>query len=340
MNFYSLPAVVHDINTGGSTLTLGEINQEAEVRFSVRSLYEVGDILVLIDPVKGTVLSKARITSVEDLRDVTGEAKFVVTLDQTVSGIVAWDGVSGGNDTLVFNTSINKGFVVQDSELTNSRRFGNFLMANNVDLVDNVYSGLPDQAIAGHSELDWPLGPYAKNVLVQGNQFSDIGFSNHALNEPYYQGAVAFFMDRVGDTVTGNYSVSDGVYEIENIQIRDNVFIDWAEKAIVVRNAQRVTIADNYIYAPNESDINNEARALLIENSKDITIENNIFDENLIPVLVGDVNLDGEVTFLDIAPFIEVLQSGVFQAEADIDGNGLVTFLDIPLFIEILQSQS
>ena len=35
--------------------------------------------------------------------------------------------------------------------------------------------------------------------------------------------------------------------------------------------------------------------------------------------LLGDVNLDGVVDFLDIAPFIALLSSETFQAEADID---------------------
>ncbi len=53
------------------------------------------------------------------------------------------------------------------------------------------------------------------------------------------------------------------------------------------------------------------------------------------PVL-GDVNLDGSVTFLDIAPFIALLSNQEFQAEADIDQDGVVNFLDIAPFIQIL----
>ena len=54
-----------------------------------------------------------------------------------------------------------------------------------------------------------------------------------------------------------------------------------------------------------------------------------------LPVL-GDVNLDGVVNFLDISPFISVLSGGPFQVEADIDENGVVNFLDISPFIAIL----
>jgi hypothetical protein len=53
-------------------------------------------------------------------------------------------------------------------------------------------------------------------------------------------------------------------------------------------------------------------------------------------VLLGDVNLDGNVDFLDISPFIAVLSGGTFQAEADCDENGDVDFLDITPFIALL----
>ena len=56
------------------------------------------------------------------------------------------------------------------------------------------------------------------------------------------------------------------------------------------------------------------------------------------PVLKGDVNLDGSVTFLDISPFIQILSSNGFQLEADCDCDGDVDFLDISPFIDILAS--
>lgn len=55
--------------------------------------------------------------------------------------------------------------------------------------------------------------------------------------------------------------------------------------------------------------------------------------------LLGDVNLDGLVSFLDIPSLIAVLQSGDFQAEADCNMDGVVNFFDISPFIEILNAQ-
>jgi hypothetical protein len=53
-------------------------------------------------------------------------------------------------------------------------------------------------------------------------------------------------------------------------------------------------------------------------------------------VIKGDVNMDGEVTFLDIAPFIAALSLGEYQAEADCNCDSELTFIDIQPFIDIL----
>ena len=57
------------------------------------------------------------------------------------------------------------------------------------------------------------------------------------------------------------------------------------------------------------------------------------------PILLGDVNLDGAVDFLDISPFIMALSMGEFQDEADCNEDGMVDFLDISPFIAILSGQ-
>jgi len=55
--------------------------------------------------------------------------------------------------------------------------------------------------------------------------------------------------------------------------------------------------------------------------------------------LLGDVNLDGTVNFLDISPFIGILTASTYQNEADLDQNGAVDFLDISPFISALSAQ-
>ena len=56
-------------------------------------------------------------------------------------------------------------------------------------------------------------------------------------------------------------------------------------------------------------------------------------------IILGDVNQDDVVSFLDLPPFVEVLINGEFQAEADVDQNEAVGFSDIPALIEVLISR-
>ena len=58
-----------------------------------------------------------------------------------------------------------------------------------------------------------------------------------------------------------------------------------------------------------------------------------------VSIVLGDVNVDGGVNFLDISPFIAALLTGTFQAEADVDQNGSVNFLDIAPFVLVLRGQ-
>jgi len=55
--------------------------------------------------------------------------------------------------------------------------------------------------------------------------------------------------------------------------------------------------------------------------------------------VLGDVNQDGTVSFLDIALFIALLTNAGFQLEADVNQDQLVNFSDIFPFIGILASQ-
>lgn len=57
------------------------------------------------------------------------------------------------------------------------------------------------------------------------------------------------------------------------------------------------------------------------------------------PVLLGDINLDEVINFLDITPFIGLLSATGFQDEADCNQDGSLDFLDINPFIQILAVQ-
>jgi len=56
-------------------------------------------------------------------------------------------------------------------------------------------------------------------------------------------------------------------------------------------------------------------------------------------VLLGDVDMDGDVDFSDIPAFIGILSTGDYLDEADCNQDGIVNFSDIPAFIAILTAQ-
>ena len=134
---------------------------------------------------------------------------------------------------------------MQGATLSNARRYGQFVMADDVQLVDSTYFGLTDSAIAGHNESNWPIGLYANNVLVQNNRFLRNGFSSRYFSNDYLAGVVAFNMDRLE-----HQFVERAEYGLSRIEISDNVFRGWGKTAIAVRNVSNLTIENNQIYSP------------------------------------------------------------------------------------------
>ena len=53
-------------------------------------------------------------------------------------------------------------------------------------------------------------------------------------------------------------------------------------------------------------------------------------------VLLGDVNRDGVVNLLDVTPFVGLLSTGDYTANADMNVDGIVNLLDVALFVDAL----
>lgn len=53
-------------------------------------------------------------------------------------------------------------------------------------------------------------------------------------------------------------------------------------------------------------------------------------------LILGDLNRDCVVSLLDVAPFVDLIMNGKFQAEGDINQNGIVDLLDVAPFVELL----
>ena len=59
----------------------------------------------------------------------------------------------------------------------------------------------------------------------------------------------------------------------------------------------------------------------------------------LAEIELGDLNQDGVVNLLDIAPFVELLSIGGYRKEADISQDGVLNLLDVDPFVTLLSGQ-
>lgn len=251
-NFYTLPLVINQRLLNARELVVTAVTNEEKLDVN-RDLYQVGDRLQFFDPVKGEIIQEARITTVGQAIERDGVAMLKLTFDQPIDSAakayIESDVERFGDDTQIFNRDLSKNFMVQGSLFRNSRRYGTFLMSENVQIVDNLYSGLSDAAIAGHNEASWPLGNLPSDVLIQNNRFNGIGFSREYLSQDYATGVVSFQMDATqlgrefGREVVDRLSAG-----VANLTIRDNTFRLWGKAAISVRNAQNVTVDGNRIF--------------------------------------------------------------------------------------------
>ena len=230
-----------------------------------------------------------------------------VSVDQPVYGVsIEPAGIGNGddsylNDTTVFNDELGSDFIIQGSTFRNSRRFGIYLMSRRGQIVDSVFEGISDQAIAGHNETRWPLGLFPDDILIQNNVFSNIGFSGPYQRDPQFTAAVAFNMDRRAENVL----VDAAERPIRNIRLLDNEFRDWRKSAIGIRNAVGVTIEDNRFYSAmthdaTDADNAGQNHAIRIDVSKDVEVVGNIaidlgsnegFAETLLEVEQGAVEV-------------------------------------------------
>ena len=53
-------------------------------------------------------------------------------------------------------------------------------------------------------------------------------------------------------------------------------------------------------------------------------------------ILLGDLNGDGVVNLLDVAPFVNLITNGIFQEQGDINQDGAVDLLDVAPFVALL----
>ena len=102
--------------------------------------------------------------------------------------------------------------------------------------------------------------------------------------------------------------------------------------------AQLISVEDSRIVGifPEITDLTDRLRDVVVTSDGDVSVLEESFLPLQIGVLLGDVDRNGEVNLLDIAPFVDLLINGGFQFEADTNQDGVVDLLDIESFVALL----
>lgn len=124
----------------------------------------------------------------------------------------------------------------------------------------------------------------------------------------------------------GSYWLSTVHYECCDSISPDQSRIEWQQSAVSSGVNSKFTTFDSFGF-PN----NQWFEAILV----DATLAWELTGQEA-AALLGDVNMDGLVNLLDVAPFVELVSNGGFQAEADTNEDGMVNLLDVGPFVDLL----
>ena len=209
---------------------------------------------------------------------------------------------------------------------------GNFRSADNFEITSTVKI----------ASIDWWGGHLAPNVADVDN--FTIRIHNDLDSVP---DGLAAFLDvsgvqptRVDTGVTvGTITQFMYSYDVGSLELEPGIY--WLE--IANNTFGNPTDATPWVHIPGSDDANGgtvlgHAFYSVFEFDWTPILGEGAFRLNSIApdFLLGDVNCDGVVNLLDVAPFVEALTSGEFNEKADVNEDGVVNLLDVQPFVSLL----
>ena len=152
-------------------------------------------------------------------------------------------------------------------------------------------------------------------ILQLGGNYTQLDFATLKID---LGGTAADEFDQL--QVAGNVALN-GTLDVSLL----NGFTGEAGQTFDIITANSISGTFDNVIAPEDMDIQ-------------VNYSNSVVSLEVGGFLLGDVNLDGVVNFLDISSFVAILSSGDYRSQADTNQDGVVNFLDISLFIGLLSS--
>ena len=135
------------------------------------------------------------------------------------------------------------------------------------------------------------------------------------------------------DFVTGDLLANDSDPELQTLTVNTAPVVGPTDGTVTL-NAN-----GTFVYTPNAGFEGTDSFVYEISDPNSNVSTATVTVEVSETFVLGDANLDGEVDFFDISPFISLLSNGDFLDQADINEDGVVDFFDIRPFISLLSSQ-
>lgn len=181
----------------------------------------------------------------------------------------------------------------------------------------NSFTLAPGESLFIHFDDDAdPADPQAVNVITIGGTFA------RPLDAAGAYGAQIYINSSFGSGAAIADHIQFSIDGVDNTSADDRS--DEAEGEVWVDQNDWVAISlDTEMIVLDAASLNNE-----LHSPSDYSVVD--------PVIVGDFDGDGDVTFLDIQPFIDGLSSGNFLPVGDINQDGQFDFNDIAPFIVLL----
>ena len=120
----------------------------------------------------------------------------------------------------------------------------------------------------------------------------------------------------------------DFEYFIDNHNAEEIYFLQWKLKT----NAPGVEDSETIFVIQSPDGFGPEARL----HFQSLYLEQYLGTERPSAGMPGDVNRDGRINLLDVAPFAALIDTGGFQPEADVNQDGAVDLLDVQPFVKLL----
>ena len=137
-------------------------------------------------------------------------------------------------------------------------------------------------------------------------------------------------LGRAVDDIFSQYS-TESILPSSNSEFQQRLLARWAE-AYQAGDGKNIFLAQDFDFSSENTAWDPQFGDLI----PNVIFENGFtFGET---VILGDVNQDGTLDLLDVAPFVNLILDGVFQTEADINQDDVVDLLDVAPFVELLTS--